>query len=144
MPPLKITLLVIGAVLLLAVGGGVGLSLVRGAAKDHIKAGAKAAEAKARQFAKSTDQAGCLTEALLQLEGCDRRFCEFEIKLFLDDCARAARPTEGFCEGVPPDSDKIATSRWTLARCEQLGKRGDLPCTRVVGVVQDVCHKPIR
>jgi len=140
MSPLKIILIVLAVGVLLVAAAGVGGYLWFESNRERLRAQGEAAKAEAEAYAGGTDQAGCLAEAVRRFDECSGLMCEVKTKIFLENCARMARPTEGFCEGVPSGNEIMATVNWSLARCEALGKPGDQPCTRLVRGIQDVCH----
>lgn len=43
------------------------------------------------------------------------------LNVYFGGCLRAARPTPGFCDGVPQAGDVMKTARWRFEKCIQVG-----------------------
>lgn len=108
--------------------------------KDRLKAEGDAVEARGREFAQGADQAGCVAEARSRLKGAG--FMEqVRGRLFLSACLKAAKPTEGFCEGVPPGDSIMATVAYRLEKCADAPEGERDACGRLLDEVQEHCGK---
>lgn len=126
------------ALLALAVAAAVSLFKKNG---EGLRAQGKSIEAEARTFAQTTDQAGCVNEALTRSTGAGI-LGQVRSAIFLSGCLPAARPSENFCQGVPPDDSIMATVAWRLQTCEKLGHQSNQACGNLLGAVQRHCAKP--
>lgn len=87
---------------------------------ELLEAGRKHAE-QGREFGKKADEQGCLDEAIVRYKG-DRGFTgSISSRIFLRSCLEASRPTHGFCDQVPRQSEIIKSARWQLEQAEKAG-----------------------
>jgi len=128
----KITLIVVGVVVLLLVVGVVGIGFYFYQSTQKV-----AAEAKA--FAAQSDQAGCLKEAMSRQKENDSPFNLASSGAFLAVCLEGSKPTAGFCDGVPPSSDQQQTVQWVKARCQSSGLT-EVTCTALMTIAQKHCE----
>jgi hypothetical protein len=91
----------------------------------------------AREFARSSDYAGCVTEAPARyptdsgsLKGAMKSMA------FLSACLSQSTPTPGFCDDVPAPSDAAKGKEWLKARCSG---RDLAQCTMIHTAVQSFC-----
>lgn len=75
-----------------------------------------------REFGKTTDQEGCMKEGLERSKGI--RLLEINRGIsnqaFVEECLKSARPTSGFCDGVPAIW-KLQDDEWSSKQCENAG-----------------------
>ncbi len=141
-----IILLVLGGFVLLGVGTcGVAYVWFR-SNEQELKAQAERLGAEAKGFAAGADKEGCLHETLRRMNACDPgelvgSVCRGKLGAFFKMCLRHARPTAGFCDGVPRASEILDTVSWSMARCEGLGRPGDQGCTRLVAEIGRHCFE---
>ena len=136
----KIVLIVLGSLLLLmgtCVGGGVWWLSSKA---EEIKAGAEEMESEARGFAQVTDSRGCLDEAVRRNIAKTGLMDEVKIGVFLTTCLQHAAPAEGFCDGVPPESEIMASVKWRLAACQESADPDPQRCSRLMAPVQRHCQ----
>ena len=78
--------------------------------------------AEGREFAKTTDQNGCLTEGVKRARHIG--FLEMSKTVaneyFVEQCFRNSRPTPGFCDGVPGFWN-LKGDEWKDTQCRKLG-----------------------
>ena len=112
--------LVIGFFILVCAVVGLGLYWWSQHSGELIEAGRKQAE-QGREFGKKTDEQGCLDEAITRYK--DNRGFTGSITsgLFLRGCLDASRPTPGFCDQVPGQSEIIKSARWQLEQAKKAG-----------------------
>ena len=78
--------------------------------------------AEGREFAKTTDQQGCITEGVKRA----RQIGFFDIdkkvahKYFVAGCLQNSRPTPGFCDEIPGFWN-FKGKEWEQAQCEKVG-----------------------
>ena len=143
---LKVCLIIAGALIFLAglvvVGSVSILYLNRDKLAEGIQDWTEDVKGRAQEgeaFGASTDQKGCLDEALLRTEG-KGSFGAVAPSLFLAGCLNAAAPTEGFCEGSPPAGEILATVAWTRQRCAEVDRPNDQGCLHLMQAVQRLCN----
>lgn len=112
---------------------------------EGMMAEGQAMETEARAFAASHDQNACLDEALARDHACGAEgeiMCHVRAGVFLERCIPAATPVSGFCEGIPPTSEIMASVNWSLQQCEARGLTGDQSCGRTMQAWQRACQQP--
>lgn len=107
---------------------------------DRLAEQGKAAMRDGAHFGGGQQAPVCVAEALRRLTQGELGIVgEATNKVFLESCLDVAKRPTGFCDGVPPRDQIIASASWALARCEALGQGGSQPCTRLVGAIQENC-----
>ena|SRR2546421_1902783 len=79
-------------------------------------------EAEGREFAKTTDQEGCMREGLsrarhINLLSIEQLGYNHD---FVQECLKSSRPTSGFCEGIPTSFVADAIN-WQEKQCKKSG-----------------------
>lgn len=135
----KAILLLAGLLLLAAiVAAGVGWYWWSHHGEQLVEAARKANLAGA-SFGKTTDDQGCVSEALSRARS-GAGFSEaVALNLFLKACLRASRPTDGFCDGVPKRSDIVESVKWQVDRCSRIAP-GVKECSRLMGQIEEFCE----
>jgi len=80
-----------------------------------------AKEEEGKEFGKTTDQQGCITEGMTRgkkLTGINLTG-EVGNRYFVKGCLRASQPTPGFCEGVPSPLRRVVDN-WDERQCEKV------------------------
>ena len=93
-----------------------------------------------RRFGGDHDAEACVVESLSRLKACDSLLCEPSVKLFMGSCLDRAKPTSGLCDGVPKQSELMASPRWQYAECDRRGWGLSERCTRVITTLQNHCN----
>jgi hypothetical protein len=105
---------------------------------ELLEAGRKQAE-QGREFGKKSDEQGCLDESITRYKG-DRGFVgSISSGLFLRSCLEASRPTPGFCDQVPKQSEILKSARWQVDQAEKAGI-GDQYGRQLFSQVQQYCE----
>ncbi len=78
-------------------------------------------------FGQAADQQACLAKSLAEFDGCLGYSCTVNQAIFLKACLSQARPSEGFCEGVPEYRDKPTEDdkSWAKYYCWDHNIRGE-------------------
>ena len=127
-----------GLCLLLAlVGGGCIYALSRYG--RQISQGANQSQTEGETFGKSSDEAGCLKEALARNKKSNSITNVVTINVFLGTCLKQSEPTQGFCEGVPSREERDKVKAWAARKCAEVGQRG-LTCEAMFQVVLTHCE----
>lgn len=102
--------------------------------RDEFEASGAVAVREGARFGLRADEAGCLAEG-------ERRAAEasgfggaFSAGGFVRSCLEFSRPTDGFCDNVPPATSIRRSIAWQQERC-----KGDRGCAAVIGLVQSYC-----
>ena len=136
---LKVVLLVLGALVLLCVGGSLVFAGWLNANKDELKADGDKAKTDGEAFGRSSDATSCVTEGLRRLEQ-ERGIVKQALDhLFVEHCLLVATRPDDFCQGVPPRGEVVATATWAVEQCTARERGGDQDCARLMHVVQKVC-----
>lgn len=104
-------------------------------------------DADAKAFAAGRDDLACIDESLRRVEQCSEFgiTCKARAALFLDFCARQARHTDAFCEGVPTPTEfteeVTQTVTWSLAECDRRGRPDQQTCADHIKEVVKVCKR---
>ncbi|MBI1944162.1 MAG: hypothetical protein HYS27_00630 [Deltaproteobacteria bacterium] len=110
---------------------------------DRLAEEGKAAMRDGAHFGGGQQAPACVDEALRRLDQGDLGIVgEATNKVFLEACLGVAARPAGFCDGIPPRDQLIASATWAVARCGQLGHPGSQPCSRLVGAIQERCLAP--
>jgi hypothetical protein len=134
-----IVLAIFGGLIFLGVVGVGALTWWIIANKDRLAADASAARKKAEAYAKDHTQAECVDEAFREQARCPGLGCDIKTRLFLEQCARTAQPTPGFCDGVPEPKSVLAVSAWALKECVHRSARNQ-DCSQLLQAIPPVCH----
>jgi hypothetical protein len=136
----RIVALVLGGTALLAAGGFVAASYWWQAQGPRIRAEGQAVIAEAGQFGASTDNDGCLQEALGRYDACDDGFaCNVKNNIFFAHCLQASSHVAGFCDGLPTDDSIMDSATWRVAQCERYEREGSY-CGNFFGEMQKYCE----
>lgn len=90
-------------------------------------------------FGRRTNQEGCLAEAISRYKQSPGFSGAVGTRLFLDGCLENARPSPGFCDGVPGQTEFRRAAQWQQERCAQAGITGDSFCPQLFTQVQIFC-----
>jgi hypothetical protein len=142
--------IVIGCLALVLLGGVSAACAVGGIFLLGLNSEAEQAENAGVEFGKSTDQRGCLDEALKRLRAANKSgnfIKQGETQLFLDGCFQTSRATPDFCADAPKEDAFFTIRKWSQERCQQIGAGNDDDCVLLFIGVSNVClgktkHKP--
>ncbi|HEX6126704.1 MAG TPA: hypothetical protein VFZ23_15135 [Pyrinomonadaceae bacterium] len=96
------------------------------------------------EFGKSTDQAGCMTEAVRRSQsfGPVELGGAMGVSAFVGSCFETSRPTADFCAGVPSFWSPEA-SEWSSAECRKAGADPEkTACVHVFKRKHQLCSPP--
>lgn len=142
--PVKQILLIFGIL------GGAGilfLAVIIGIAKiatssPAFKKEAEARKAEGRELGKTTDQSGCMKEALSRarkVRGLDLQGGVI-LQEFTEECLKTSSPTPAFCDGVPSVLNPVE-DEWRRKQCRDNRFDGDdLACLAVFKAKMNTCH----
>jgi len=140
MPHRLKVLLVVGAVfaLLCAGAAGLGVYLWRQHGREFVEGGQQGF-GEGREFGRSSNSQGCLTEAVARHRRAASFGEMFGVNLFLRGCLDTAAPTDGFCDGVPRPLEFLRAAQWGQEQCHRHGLSVERQCGQLFAQVQQYC-----
>lgn len=78
-----------------------------------------------REAGKQTDEAGCLKLGVEQVRKANSISTSLAAQFFLRGCLNSARPTPGFCDDVPAESEFLKSVQWQVKKSAELGVDND-------------------
>jgi hypothetical protein len=135
---LRRILLAVGAVVLLVGMAGASAFWYGTRLGAELAASGKNPFVAGTDFGKRTDQSSCIAEALAPARRDGGTQALLEAHLFLKGCLAASHPTPGFCGGVPPSGEILASATWAVDKCDALGVPGHF-CQQLMRDVQAAC-----
>ncbi len=141
MPTWMKVLLVAGVLLvLLLVGGGIAVYFLVRAYGPGLVETTKQSVAEGREYGRLTDNEGCVNEAVARQSRSEGVGDLFRNTLFLRPCLEASRPTPGFCDAVPRQTEFMKSIGWRQQQCQRYGLSNDKQCGQLFGQVQQFCE----
>ena len=135
---LKVTLIVIGVVMVLVLAVGVGGDLWWKNNGDTMVADAKAAMDEGRRFAAGKDSWACVDEGARRAKGAGLTGA-IATRLFLDACLKGARLAPGFCDAVPSPSEILTAVSWQAQLNQKYGLNPPFETAAVPQALQAFC-----
>lgn len=106
--------------------------------KDALRARARAIGTEGKEFGKTTDNQGCVDEAVKRYKKDPGFLAAVANQGFLDACLKASRPTIGFCESIPL-GDFAKMQEWQESQCKRYDLRSSLDCQTLFMSVPMFC-----
>jgi hypothetical protein len=138
---LKVVLIVGGLLLTLVVGVAVaGYIVVRKYGPGFMEASQKSYN-EGTEYGRRTDNEGCLNEAAARHARVNG-FTDFVRNgVFMESCLNASRPTPGFCDDVPYETEFLKGAAWQSRQCKRFGLKPEQQCGQLFQGVQRFCDK---
>lgn len=95
--------------------------------------------AEGQEFAKNTDNQGCLNESLTRHRADPSMGGAIKTQLFLTACLPLSRETPNFCKDVPKKLEFMRSAQWQTQRCLSENLR-DSYCPQIFAQVQSFCE----
>lgn len=141
MPGWLKALLIVAGVIVLLVLGTIGAGVYWWAKnKDALFGKAKEAMTEGRAFGRSTDNQGCVDEAISRYKKEPGFGSAIATNLFHKACLEASRPTPGFCNDVPKMMEFMKSTEWHMAQCRRVDLSKDNYCQQLFQPVQEFCE----
>ena len=139
---LKVVLIIGGLiVVLLIVTVFAGVYFVRKYGPEMVEAG-KQTIAEGQEYGRRSDNEGCLNEAIARHNRSDGFTGMIKTNIFLRSCLESSRPTPGFCDTVPRQSEFLKSAQWQLEQCGRYNLKTEKQCGQLFQQVQQFCeHK---
>jgi len=134
-------LLVVGVLLVLLIVGVVvaGYFLARTYGPGLVEAG-KQTFTEGAEYGRRTDNEGCLNEAVARQARADGFTAMIKNNVFMRACLEASRPTPGFCDGVPRQTEFMKAVAWQQQQCQRYGLSAEQQCSQLFSQVQHFCE----
>ena len=101
------------------------------------------AEAAGREFGKSTDQQGCMKEAIQRSKSASPVDigASMQLSVFADSCLKVSRDTQNFCDGVP-SMFSLEANEWSVEECRKAGADPEkTACVHIMKRKHQFCAK---
>jgi hypothetical protein len=108
--------------------------------KDAWLARAKTVAAEGRDFGRRTDNQGCVDEGISRYKKDPGISSVMSNSLFMRICLDASKPTPGFCDEVPAQTEFIKSAQWRSAQCSRIDLSRDSQCPNLFAPVQQYCE----
>lgn len=142
MPGWAKALIIAGVLIILLVIGVIGAGVYWWSNnKDVLMAKAKALVEEGQEAGRQTDNQGCVDQAVARYKGGPGFTNGISSGIFMESCLRVSRPTPGFCNEVPRETELIKSAKWQQAECERVGLSSDQYCRQLFQGVERFCDK---
>ncbi len=138
-PLAKVLLAGCSVLVLLAVAGIAGVAWFVRTHKDDFVAQARKARSDGAQTGRNLTEGRCVDDALSRYINDKGVLGGVRTRVWLEGCLEASQPTEGFCNGVPSESELMRTVHWRVGQCQARGFTGDSTCPNILAAVQQYC-----
>ncbi len=101
------------------------------------------ADAAGREFGKTTDQQGCMKEAIQRSKSASvvDVGASLQLSVFVESCLKVSRESQNFCEGVP-SMFSLETNEWGAEECRKAGVDPEkTACVHVMKRKHQYCAK---
>src|SRR5215213_5027987 len=139
MPTWMKVLLIVGLVLVVLLAGAGGYFVVRKYGPGLMEAGKQTYE-EGVGYGRRTDNEGCLNEAVARQARAEGFTDMIKNNVFMRACFEASRPTPGFCDAVPRQTEFMKAIAWQQQQCQRYGLSADKQCGQLFGQVQQFCE----
>ena len=137
----KVFLAVVIIAAVLGVGAFVaGLLVVRRYGPELVQENRQAME-EGQEYGRRTDDVGCLNEAVARQARVGGFRDMLKNNFFMRSCLEVARPTPGFCDGVPGRLDFMKSIAWQAQECKRYGLGPEQQCSQFFQQIQQFCEE---
>jgi hypothetical protein len=134
-------LVVVGVLLVvLLVGGAVAVYFLARTYGPGLMEAGKQTYTEGVEYGRRTDNEGCLNEAVARQARADGITDMIKNNVFMRACLEASRPTPGFCDGVPRQTEFMKAVTWQSQQCQRYGLPPEKQCSQLFGQVQQFCE----
>jgi hypothetical protein len=141
---LKALLIVALIMVLLVVGAVAAAAFWWMRNKDELMSRAREVVSDAREFGRRTDNQGCVDESISRYKKEPGFASAISASIFMRTCLEESRPTAGFCNDVPKETEFIKSGQWRAEQCRRVELGGDSYCQQLFQPVQQYCENPAR
>lgn len=137
----KVLLIIGGLLVLLVVGAVVAVYFAVSRYGPGLMEAGQRTYNEGAEYGRRTDNEGCLNEAAARHAHVNG-FTDFVRNgIFMESCLEASRPTPGFCDGVPTETEFMKAITWQHQQCKRFGLRPEQQCNQLFQGVQRFCDK---
>jgi hypothetical protein len=137
----KVFLAIVIIVAVLGVGAIIaGLLLARKYGPELVQENGQAMD-EGREYGRRTDDVGCLNEAVARQARVEGFRDMLKNNFFTRSCLEVARPTPGFCDGVPGRLDFMKSIAWQAEQCKRHGLGPEQQCSQFFQQIQQFCEE---
>ena len=141
---LKALLIVVVVVIVLVVGVVIAGVYWISRNKDAWIARGKEVMTEGRDFGRKTDNQGCVDESISRYKQEPGFTSTISNGIFMRGCLESSRPTPGFCDEVPRQTEFIKTAQWRISQCQHFDLEKDSNCHNLFAPVQQFCDERAR
>jgi hypothetical protein len=141
---LKALLAVAVILVMLVVGVIVGGVVWWSRNKDKLMGRAKEVMTEGREFGRNADNQGCVDETLARYKKEPGFASAISSSIFSRACLDASRPTPGFCNDVPRQTEFIKSGKWRVEQCRRVDLSSDSYCQQLFQPLQEFCERKSR
>ena len=142
MPGWAKALIIVGVLLVLLVVGVIGAGVYWWSTnKDALMARGKALLDEGQKAGRQTDNQGCVDLTITRYKSEPGFTSGISSGIFMESCLRVSKPTPGFCDEVPHETEFIKSGQWQQAQCERVGLGSDQYCRQLFQAVERFCEK---
>ena len=140
--PTWMKVLLIGGVLLvvLIVGAAVAIFLLARSYGPGLVEAGKQTYGEGVEYGRRTDNEGCLNESVARQARAEGFTDLIKNNVFMRACLEASRPTPGFCDTVPRQTEFMKSIAWRTQQCQRYGLSQEQQCSQLFGQVQQFCE----
>jgi hypothetical protein len=137
----KVVLIIVIVVGVLGIAAVVaGLLVARRYGPELIQENKQAMD-EGQEYGRRTDDVGCLNEAVARQARVTGFRDMLKNNFFTRSCLEVARPTPGFCEGVPRRLEFMKGVAWQAQQCKRYGLGPETQCSQFFQQIQQFCEE---
>ncbi|MFN2492739.1 MAG: hypothetical protein ABR501_07645 [Pyrinomonadaceae bacterium] len=109
--------------------------------KDTLIARGKAVVTEGKEAGRNSDNQGCVDQSIARYKKAPGFTSVIETSIFMQTCLQHSRPTPGFCDDVPKETEFSRTVEWRTTQCRQADLASDNYCQQLFKPVQQFCQR---
>ena len=109
--------------------------------KGELMARAKEVMTEGREFGRNADNQGCVDESVSRYKKEPGFTAVISNSIFTRACLEASRPTPGFCDDVPKQTEFVRTAQWRIEQCRKVDLSNDNNCQNLFTPIQQFCDE---
>ncbi len=112
--------------------------------KDKLVTRAKEVMTEGREFGRHTDNHGCVDESVSRYKKDPGITTVISNSIFTRACLESSRPSPGFCDDVPKQTEFLKTAQWRIEQCRKVDLSKDSNCQNLFTPIQQFCDERAR
>ena len=134
-------LIVLAAIIVLVVAAVVIGVVYVARNKDAWLARGKEVMTEGRDYGLKSDNQGCVDQSVSRYKKERGVGSAISTSLFMRACLQSSKPTPGFCNDVPRQTEFIKSAEWRLSQCRHFDLSSDSNCNNLFTPVQQFCEE---